>query len=93
VRGTWPIVPDVLDTHRVAQDFPIGLASAAAKSISTSMEESMWEQPVTFGVFRFWSLDLGNAGDHITQGGLSRSYGPAFLLERLFGREDSSLIL
>jgi hypothetical protein len=57
------------------------------------MEESMWEQPVTFGVFRFWSLDLGNAGDHITQGGLSRSYGPAFLLERLFGREDSSLIL
>ena len=24
----------------------------------------MWEQRVTFGVFRFWSLDLGNAGDH-----------------------------
>jgi len=57
------------------------------------MEVSISEQPVTFGVFRFWSLDLGNAGDHITQGGLSRSYGPAFRLERLFGREDSSIIL
>ena len=24
---------------------------------------------MTFGVFRFWSLDLGNAGDHITREG------------------------
>ena len=43
-----------------------------------------------FWCFPFLELDLGNAGDHITQGGLSRSSGPAFLLERLFGREDSS---
>ena len=94
MQGTWPIVADALDTHRVAQDFPIGMSFGGSEKHFNIDGRVYVGATYDFCCFRFWSLDLDNAGDHKSlRGSFLVRMVLHFYLERFFGGEDPSLIL
>jgi hypothetical protein len=91
--STWPIVSDALDTHPVAQNFPVGM-SFGGRQKHFNIDGSVYVGVARdFWLFPFLELGFRQRGDHSSERGFLDRMVLHFYFQRLFGREDPSLIL